>query len=64
MEKIGSKAQHAQGVVFETQRQTKVVKMIEEEHFPILWSKLDGFKDELTLIDAFVAGLIASYDYR
>ena len=39
------------------------IKTIQEDHFPILWSKLDGFSDELGLLEAFVAGLIASYDY-
>lgn len=41
----------------------KSIKRIEEEHFPILCSKLDAFKDELGLLEAFIAGLIASHDY-
>lgn len=41
----------------------KEIKRIEEAHFSILLSKLSEFREDLTLTDAFVAGLIAAFDY-
>ena len=47
----------------ENNAQNKTIKKIEAEHFPILLSKIEEYKDELGIQEAFVAGLIASYDY-
>lgn len=41
----------------------KSIKMIEEEHFPILCHKIDMFKDDIGLLEAFIAGIIAAHDY-
>ncbi|CAI2376264.1 unnamed protein product [Moneuplotes crassus] len=41
----------------------KRIKGIEQDHFPILLEKLKPFSKDLSIEDAFVAGLIAAHDY-
>lgn len=63
MVKSNTKQNHSESKPQKVSNGQKSIKMIEEEHFPILCHKIDMFKDDLGLLEAFVAGIIAAHDY-